>query len=99
MLMEMPFVKTVAWLHSDGPNQKRPEFCKPFQCESEPGEGGSGVIGSQWKKVRAQAVIKLFAPEGLLTWLFFNSFMEQLHLTKITNIVKWVTPGGLQGLA
>lgn len=35
----------------------------------------------------------------LKSWLFSNSFIEQPHLSKITNITKWITLVGLQGLA
>lgn len=85
MLMEMPFVKTPVtapfrWIQSE-----KTGACNLFQCESDfrsPRKGGE--IGSQWKKVRKQALVKLFGQERLLgmhantlpkSWLFSNSFL------------------------
>ena len=108
MLMEMPFVKTLvaapfrcAQSEKTGVLQTIPVWVWVWLLELR--EGVSGWIRSQWKKVKAQAIIKLLGPERLLTWFFSNSFKEQplsqrLHLSKITN-VKWVTLVSLQGLA
>ena len=107
MLMEMPFVKTLVAApfrctqsEKTGVLQTVPVWVWVWLLELR--EGVWGWIRSQWKKVKAQAIIKL-GPEGLLTWFFSNSFKEQplfqrLHLSKITN-VQWVTLVGLQGLA
>ena len=108
MLMEMPFVKTLVAApfrctqsEKTGVLQTVPVWVWVWLLELR--EGVWGWIWSQWKKVKAKAIIKLLGPEGLLTWFFSNSFKEQplfqrLHLSKIKNI-QWVTLVGLQGSA
>lgn len=98
MLMEMPFVKTPVTAPFRWTQSENTGACNLFQCESDfrsPRKGGE--IGSQWTKVRKQAIVKLFGQERLLgmhantlpkSWLFSNFFMEQPHFSKITNIIK-----------
>lgn len=111
MLMEMPFVKTLVTAPFRWTQSGKTGVCKAFQCEFDFRSPRAGKkIRSQWKKERKRAgdynvvwtgQTPRYAYVNTLqkSQLFSNPFMEQLHLSKITNIIKWITRVGLQDLA
>lgn len=84
MLMEMPFVKTLVTAPFKETQLERIGACNLFQCEPDFRSPRAGEVGSQCKKVRKQAIVKLFGQERLIdmhantflkSWLFSDSFL------------------------
>lgn len=83
MLMEMPFVKTLVTAPFRETQSEKMGACNLFQCESD-FRNPRAEVGSQCRKVRKQATVKLFGQERLIgmhantflkSWLFSDSFL------------------------